>query len=370
MEKNQPQKIKLAFVLCSLAYGGAERLVLDLIKNLNPRLFEIHLLTVKGGGGLWTEFKKTGINICLYNKKTKLGLLTLWRLKKYFQKNRIQIVHTHLFAGDTWGRLAAKWAGAPIIISTEHNINLDEGPAKKIIKRILSRFTNQIIAVSQAVKNYQTLKEKIPSQKIIVIYNGLDLNRFPFNYRPLRQAATLGIIGRLEPQKGHAPALLAFKEVLKKYPQTKLLIIGQGSLKPKLVKLGQKLHIADSLSWQSPRENVNDFLKQINILLAPSLWEGFGIVAIEALAAGVPVIASQVDGLKEIITDGENGFLAPVNNPGGLAQKIIEVMENSDKLEGVSLKGRKKVINLFTIQQMAERYQKIYLKSYENIANQ
>jgi len=365
------KRIKLALVLCGLAYGGAERLVLDLIKKLNRDLFSVYLITVKGGGGLLEEFQKTGSNIYLLNKKSKLGLLTLWRLKKYFQKERIQIVHTHLFAGDTWGRIAAIMAKVPYLISTEHNINLDEGWLKKMIKRWLAQFTHKIIAVSGAVKDYQINTEKIPAKKIQVIYNGIDLTRFPYrgSYR-LTQPITLGVIGRLEKQKGQMVALKSLPRILQNYPQTKLLIVGNGSQQPALKKMAEKLNIEKNVSWQRPQENVGALLDQLDILLIPSLWEGLGIIAIEALATGLPVIGSRLPGLQEVIIDNQTGLLVPAANHELLANRVMELIDRPQIINNLRPRGRSRAESIFNIEKTAAAYQKIYLDLYENSPGQ
>lgn len=371
MNAESTKKIKTAYVLCGLSYGGAERLVLDLIKNLDKEKFSIYLITIKGGGELLPEFQTAGINIYLLNKKSRLGILTIWRLKKYLQKEQIDIIHTHLFAGDTWGRLAAILAKVPVIISTEHNVNLDEGIIKKTIKRWLSHFTKKIVAVSRAVKEYQIDAEKIDPAKIQIVYNGIDLAKFPFltDYQ-LRQPLTLGIIGRLEPQKGHLVTFNALSLILKKYSLTKLMIIGQGSQKKILEQAAKNLKIEKNLIWQPPQENVGSVLNQLDLLLIPSLWEGLGLIALEALSVGLPVVASNIHGLKEVITNEETGFLVEPNNPEQLAEKIINIIDHPENLTKTRTKGREKVETFFEIRRMTTAYQKIYLELYENTSNQ
>lgn len=369
--KTVGKKINLAFVLCGLNYGGAERFTLDLIKQLPTNIFNVHLLTIKGGGGLLNEFSSTNCRLRLFNKTSKLGLLTLARLLSYFKQNRIDIVHTQLFAGDTWGRLAAILAGTPVIISTEQNINLDEGRFKKLVKKILSLWTDNIIAISQAVADYQINVEKISAKKITVIYNGIDLNRFPYqtNYQ-LRQPTTLGIVGRLEPQKGHAVAFQAFMEIIKRYPKTKVLIVGHGSQKPTLKKLSARLKIETNIIWQEPQTDTSSIYNKLDLLLIPSLWEGVSITALEAQAAGLPIIASDTGGLREAVINGQTGYLVPRGDVQALTDKILEAMNNPEILEKIRSAGRLRAEKLFDIKNTAKQYERIYRQLYENSINQ
>jgi glycosyltransferase involved in cell wall biosynthesis len=366
--KKLEKKVNLTFILCGLSYGGAERFTLDLIKSLDKEIFNIHLITIKGGGELLGNFRKTGIKIKLFNKKSKLGLKTIWQISKYLRKEKIDIVHTQLFAGDTWGRIAAWFAGIPIIISTEQNVNKDERRLKKIIKKMLSFITARIIAISEAVKDYQVEMEKISKKKIEVVYNGIDLNNFPFtaDYHFNRQEPILGIIGRLEPQKGHLVSLRALNLVVKNNPRVKLIIMGQGSQENIIRQEAQRLGIEGNIIWQKPQDNVLGILKKIDLLVVPSLWEGLGIVILEAQAAGIPVVASSVDGIKEIINE-KNGFLFEKKDYQKLAEIINRIIEKPFMLEGRRTAGRKTVEEKFDIKKIAQRYQNIYLNLYENI---
>jgi glycosyltransferase involved in cell wall biosynthesis len=365
--KNQ-LKINIAFVLCGLDYGGAERLVLDLIKNIDREIFNVHLITIKGGGKLLAEFEKTGIQIKLFNKTSKLGLKTIWEIKKYFKQQKIDIVHTHLFAGDIWGGIAACLARVPIIVSTEHNLNLDEGWLRKIFKNFSSVYMRKIFAVSEAVREYLIKLEKINPEKIKVIYNGVDLAKFGFikDYHFNSSQTTLGLIGRLEPQKGHLVALEALERSIVRYPDLKLIIMGDGSLKPIIEQRIKELDLTDRVIWQATQTDVIPIFRQLDILIVPSLWEGLGIIVLEAMACGLPVITSEVNGLKELIVDGQNGWLFTPSDSLMLAEKIKSLINNQTDLEIIRQNGRKMVEQKFNIKNISQQYQQAYFELYSS----
>ncbi|MDP2586489.1 MAG: glycosyltransferase family 4 protein [Candidatus Komeilibacteria bacterium] len=367
-----PDKIKLAFIVCGLSWGGAERMVLDIIKHLPKEIYEIHLLTVMGSGDLLPWFTKTGVTVKIFHKTSKLGLGTLWQIKKYLQAQRIAVVHTHLFAGDTWGRLAAWLAKIPIIVSTEHNINLDEGRSKKILKKILSLVSDKIIAVSDEVKDYQICHEKIKESKITVIHNGIDFSRFPYknDYCP-QNPVRLGILGRLEEQKGHEVAFKALLELKKMGLKAHLIIKGEGSLKEPLTQLAADLNVQRQLIWETPGVKVRDFFHQLDFLIIPSKWEGFGLVAAEAMACGIPVIAARTGGLMSVISDYQTGFFFKNGDYLDLARLINNLRQETGLLEKVRKNARRKALKQFDIKKTVKHHENMYLKLYyENIIGQ
>lgn len=368
MEPKNYKKINLAFIICSLPFGGAERLVLNLIQNLDKNIFNIHLITIMGGGGLLPEFEKLNITIKIFHKKTKFGLGVIFKIKKYLVKEKIVLVHTHLFAGDTWGRLAARLAHVPIIISTEHNINLDEGKLKKIIKKILSNFSQKIVAVSNQVKKYQVEVEKIPTHKLMVINNGINLADFPFYPKSIKRDPTLvlGVIGRLEPQKGQIVALQAAQQLENQGIKAQLIIKGNGSLKNYLLKKAVELKLKN-IVWEEASTEVSSFYQRLDFLIIPSLWEGFGLVALESMASNTPVIASRVGGLTDIIKDNYNGFLFTPGDYLALADLIKNLSKKYETLEEIKTSARLTVEQNFDITKTVEQYQDLYLKLlYEN----
>jgi len=323
-----------------------------------------------GSGDFLPQFAKLKIAIKIFHKKTKLGLGTLWEIKKYLKQEQIELVHTHLFAADTWGRLSALMAKVPVIVSTEHNINLDEGKIKKIVKKILSYLNQKIIAVSSQVKTYQVEVEKISEHKIIVINNGIDLARFPYQTALVKKDSflVLGILGRLELQKGHEVAIKALKELAKEGFKTQLIIKGSGSLKDYLIKKTEELDLKN-VFWEEPEAEVNHFYQHLDCLIIPSLWEGCGLVALEAMASGVLVIASNVGGLSGIIKDKHNGFLFTAGDYVELAEKIKNIIANSFFVEKIKANARSTVEQNFNINKTVKQYQNLYLKLLYEIKN-
>jgi len=389
--KTISKKIKLTHIICSLGYGGAERFLIDLIKNTNKEKYEISVLCVVEGGPLVKELELNGVKTFIIGKKTKLGILTIWKIYKYLKKQKIQIVHTHLFAGDTWGRIAAVLARTPIIISTEHSTNFNEGIIKRLVKKILSHFTDKIIAISKTVKENSQKRDWINPKKIEVIYNGIDLEKFslplltpsrnefgtktnskinkeisPLSFSLAKEemkkvSIILGFVGRLEKEKGVEYLIEAMGLIKKTDYNLRLKIIGEGHQRKKLETMRNQLELKDKIEFLGNKNNQAEIYQKIDILIIASLWEGLSIVALEAMASGVPIIASNVGGLQEIIKNEENGLLFEPENSKILAEKILWAIENYDKMISMAKKAKIKVKE-FNIKKKAERYEKIYKK--------
>jgi glycosyltransferase involved in cell wall biosynthesis len=394
------KKIKLTHIICSLGYGGAERFLIDLIKNTDREKYEISVLCVIEGGQLVKELKLNGIKVFIIGKKTKLGIFTIWKIYKYLKKEKIQIVHTHLFAGDTWGRIAAVLARTSVIISTEHSVNFNEGIIKRLVKKFLSYFTDKIIAISKTVKENSQKRDWINPKKIEVIYNGINLEKFSTSACHSRSASkygrnlrnkndifkihkniTLGFVARLEKEKGakyliealhlcNSRACLQYcSNCGQEGGNLKLKILGDGTQRKNLETMSNRLGLKDKIEFLGFKNNPANFYQEIDILIIPSLWEGLSIVALEAMISGIPIIASNVGGLREIIKndsayggsakDGKTGLLFEPGNSKNLAEKILWAIENSDKMNMMAQNAKIKVKD-FDIKKKAKEYERIY----------
>lgn len=355
-------KIKIIHIICSLGYGGAERFLVDLIKFSDHEKFEIKVVTAVRGGPLVQELEKMGIPVQVFEKKTKLGLGVLWKIYRYLRKEKPDIVHTHLFAGDAWGKTAAILARVPIIISTEQNLWWDEGWLKKLCKWILSHWTDKVAAISEAVKNYLIKTEHISKSKIVVIPNGVDTEKF-FVSEPqffVNPIPVVGTIGRLEKQKGHQYLLETLS--LLKERQWEAWLIGEGSLQGKLEKQAKQQGIKERVQFLSPTGDILPLLQKMDIFVLPSLWEGLGIVLLEAALAGKPIIASAVDGIKEILENKKTALLVPPASPASLAKAIEWLLEHRQEAQQMALTAQRAVKEKFDIRIIAQDYQKLYLQ--------
>ncbi len=317
--------LRVLHVLCDLAGGGAERLVLDLCRRA-PQQVDCTVAGVHPGGPLLPEFTAAGIPVLCADRRRgrpggrALSALTAW-------SRRADVVHTHGWAGDAWGLPAALIARRPVRISTEHNTRADT-PSRGRSGALLRHLAHRIIAVSDAAADTLAIHER---RRVAVIPNGIDLDRFapaplpaPEIHRrdvPLRVLA----MGRLTHQKG----LDVLIRAAVKTPGVTVDVIGEGEDHAALQSLISRADAPVTLSgWQ---RDVRPHLARCHVVAMPSRWEGFGLAAVEALAAGRPVIASRVDMLPELI--GAAGLVVPADDVPALSRALALLRDDRELLE-------------------------------------
>lgn len=348
--------------------GGAERVVIDIAKNLNPSSFQIKIICLKRFGPWGLELKNKGVEMISLGQKNKLGILMLPKLIKILKRENPDIVHTHLFGADFYGRLAAWLAGVNIIVSTEHNLNISEGRIKKILKKYSATLARAIIAPSSAIKAYLMKFEGVRADKISVIRHGIEIDKF-LNNRIFddKKEIILGFMGRLTEQKGVDLLIGA----LSKLRNQKIVcrIAGQGELRETLEKQIVENDLADKVSLVGQIKDSKNFFDELDIFILPSRWEGLGIVILEAALSGLPVIASNIDGIKEVIENGINGILIEPGDADALAEKIKYLADNPEERKRLGLNLQNKVLNEFNLERMIKEYENLYFKLINNESN-
>lgn len=356
-----PNKIPIVHIIHTSAIGGAEILLYDLLTRIDRETFSPHLIMIYNKQEAPTLYDDLEIPIIkLYRQPKTLGLKMVQQIVTYLKKHQAQIVHTHLFGGDTWGRIAAILANTPIIISTEHSINTNETLIHQVIKKILVSKTNIVIAISEAVKNYSIRVDHIPSQKIKVIYNGIDLQKFQAQKINKSPFPTLISVGRLHNQKGYEYLLKSMTIVKNHFPKVKLQIVGTGEEEQELKKIAQSENLENNVNFLGFRKDVPRLLAQSHLFVLSSIYEGLGLVILEAMATGIPVVATEVGGIPEIITHKENGILVPSRNPEKLAEAIIKILEDKSLANKMVRKGLETVKNKYDIMFMVKAYENLY----------
>lgn len=326
-------------VLCDLSGGGAERLVLDLCRYSTV---DASVATIHAGGALAEEFAAAGVTVrCAGRVRGRLGLRAVRKLSQWAA--HADVVHTHLWAGDTWGRPSAWLGGCPRVVTTEHNTQADS-TLRRHIWTAMAPLSARIVCVSQAAA--QTVAASgVSKRRLSVIENGIDLSRF--SSAPSTGKGILSV-GRLTHQKGFDVLLHALRSI-----PTPTTILGEGEDRAALERL------ADGLPVRLPGwiADTHAALSAAAIMVIPSRWEGFGLVAVEAMAAGVPVIASRVDGLIEVV--GDAGILVEPEDASALADAIRRLLGDAGLRAELIRRGLARAPR-FSIQKTVGRYEALY----------
>ncbi len=365
--------VRILRIIPSLEMGGVERTLTSILPRLDKKKYKVYLCCLFKRDKLADTMEFLGIPIIKFRMRARLDfdgkyMAGILRLAHLMKKMRIDIVHTHLYRANLVGRIAAKLAGVPIIIANEHNIDSWKKFPQRLSDRALAGITNKIIVVSDAVKDFYVNKIGIPEHKIITIYNGVDISKFQtyvninkkkeeFEIKPDEKIIT--IIGRLHQQKGHVYFLKAAQIIGKKKPNVKFLIVGDGSLEKQLRSMSEDLGISKNVIFAGLRENIPQILAMSDISVLASLREGFSITVLESMAAGKPVIVTDVGGNSEVVEHWKTGFVIQPRSPEDLASYSLNLINNQELAIKMGQEAKKRVIN-FSIDRMVEKTENLY----------
>lgn len=373
LQKNEPKKIKVLYVFAALPVGGAEQVLVTELEGLNKKIFDPLVCVISEKGPVGEMIEQMGIPVIPLHrmKKNQFDYGIIREIKELILREKISLVHTHLYDGGKYGRIAARMAKTPAIVHTVHNVYVKRRTKYHLINRALSLFTDRIIAVSEAVKESVVHYDRINREKIQVIYNGIDFTKFdgPVSTSDVRselgirpEEMVIGVIARLEEQKGHIYLLKALSLRRNLLPSLKVIIVGDGKLRSFLEKESEKRGLSSHVFFLGTRKPIFSIFKALDLFLLPSLWEGFGVAIVEAMAAGVPVIATAVDGVKEIIISGRDGQLISPGDAQSLAEAIEDALFHREKYLEMARRGKETVHQNFSKEKHVAALQALYLE--------
>jgi glycosyltransferase involved in cell wall biosynthesis len=327
-------RIRILIAIDEASLGGGQMHVLLLAKYLDRENFEVEIATEKAGW-LVDEVRKLGTTVHPINIANKLSWKSYQSIRQLFSSHKFDIVHTHGGTAGFWMRLVAIGLTArPMMVHTYHGLHYlntspgDIGVIFQLIKRVIFRsidrfllkYTDRIICVCQSDYDKAIAVKVAQPAHTSIVYNGIEIERFEFIF---------GNVGRLHTQKGHEYLLRAFAKLNN---SARLAIVGDGELRYESIGLADELKIERRVMFLGARSDIYEFLSAIDAFVLPSLWEGQPIALLEALAIGKPCIASAVDGIPEIITDGINGYLVTPRNIEALTQAMDRAIEHPQPL--------------------------------------
>jgi glycosyltransferase involved in cell wall biosynthesis len=315
----------VAYILPTLsAGGGAERLVMQLAARMPDSDYEAHIITNVRGGGLEDSLRKQNIPFTVLNRQGIFGRFkNITRLKNLLKDLQPDIVHTNLFAADLWGRISAHMAGCKNVVTTIHNVQNYYGKLGVFFMRILKSYSKIYIAISKDVAGYIKETLHVSSSKIKTIPNGVETTKIVKRQnRPFHDVPKLLFIGRLEPQKNPDIFLRAIAEVRGRFECS---IYGEGSMENELKHLADELGILPRIYWNGVVENTNDVYAKHDIFILPSAWEGFGLVAVEAAVAGIPMVVTDLPVMRELFK--EKVKMAKPGSVEDLTEAIEDILD-------------------------------------------
>lgn len=351
--------------------GGAEKALVDLALRLDRRRFNITVCATRTTGNYQPLLDAAGVHTIVLERNSRLESYKMLRLLQIMRRQPVHVLHTHLFGANTWGRVLGKLAGVPVIVAHEHWSSRSSREVK--IDRLLYRMTDRILVPSQASKQLVMQTEHIPARYLDVAYNGVDISLFSPNVSSAAEARrelcielgdiVVGTVGRLSADKGGQDDLLwAVSEARKQHPSVRLLVVGDGPLRPGLEGLAATLGMLDNGAavFTGARADVARLLGAMDIFVLPSLKEALPIAVLEAMAMQLPVVATCVGGVPEVVQDGTTGLLVPPGDRAAMLAALLRLIAAADLRGRLGQAGQARVHTHFTVDKMVEHVEQLY----------
>jgi sugar transferase (PEP-CTERM/EpsH1 system associated) len=352
------EPLRIAHVTRALDVGGQEKLLIEFARRADRTRHALTFIALAGRGTLADTLESLGARVLALDEPPGLRPRLMARLWRLFRRERFDVVHTHddrplIYAGP-----AAWLARVPRRIHTHHHGALVSVTRRqRLLVRWAARCVNPFVCVSHDAARYAAA-EGIAAHRLRVLWNGIDLERFPC--QGPRPGGPALVVARLSPEKDIQTLLHAMRQVVDVLPWLRLVIAGDGPCREDLVRLTAELRLAAQVRFLGEVRDVPALLGRASLFVLPSQTEGISLTILEAMASGLPVVATKVGGNPEVVDDGRTGVLVPPCDSVALARGILRVAGNPDEAQLLGRSGRRRVETHFDIRAMVARYEAIY----------
>ncbi|MFP4029188.1 MAG: glycosyltransferase [Candidatus Brocadiia bacterium] len=382
---------KICFVITRLSGGGAQGVLVNLARGLTAREHDISVVYGPDSDADETYRSELGKEDLELMEVPQLcrevapwrDLVTLCRLVCLFRRGDFDVVHTHTSKAGFLGTLAAKIAGIPRIIYTPHGHifarsaqipNVSDSPMWLlffILRWLAEQCADRVVALTEHDKWEQVRLHLAPAHKYAVVHDGINTERFARADPAETESALkelgadrfdplIGSVGRLSPEKGFQDLIEAMGQVMRREPDAGLLLVGEGPLRSELEQKAKTEGLQDRVVFAGHREDIPELLSGMDVFVLPSHYEALGLVLIEAMAAGIPVVATRVGGVPGVLRDGKEGLLVPSHDPKAMSETILSVAVDEKLAAKLADNARRRADRLFTVDHMIREYEKLY----------
>lgn len=366
-------KVKLVQISHGMGTGGLERVIVTLCRGIDRDRFEPEVVTLKYLGPLADELADIGIRVRLVNSlEGKADYIAPIRVARALRDLRADVVHTHNTQPFLEGGFGAVLARTPTLVHTDHARLYPDKLRYIAAERVMAHFAYRVVGVSDETTAALARHHRISSEKLCTIPNGIDGTPFEMSIDQRAKRHELGIegdgpvfgtIGRLVPQKGIDHLLHSMRLVVQRRPDATLVLAGTGNKEDELKALATTLGIADRVKFLGLRRDVAELLKVFDLYVLSSVWEGLPIALLEALAAGCPIVSTSVGGVPTVVTPGVNGELVQPGDAPALANALVDLLGDAERLAAYRRGARSMFLERFTIEHMVRAYEKLYLRT-------
>ncbi len=354
-------------IIPSLDRAGAEKQLALLVQGLPRNEFDVHVCALTCGGPLCSELEQANIPVHILGKRWQIDPITAWKLHRLLYHLRPDLVHTWMFTANSYGRALAVFSGAENIVASEQCAGYWTGKYALALDRYLARWTDKIIVNSQGVYDFYATRG-IDTAKLELIANGLP------EYAPSRltrrellsdlslppDSKLVAAIGRLCPRKRIRDAIWAAELLKAIRDDVHILIIGDGPQRYQLERFCNNIEILDRVHFLGPRNDVDQILAHLDVLWLASSHEGVPDIIMESMAAGVPVVATDIPGNRELVKHNTTGYLFPVGDRAALASWTNHLLDNPEQSQDMGKAGSAALKNKYPVETLVQRYATVY----------
>jgi len=359
----KPGPVPLAFVMTSFEPGGTERQMIELARRLDPNRWAVHVACFRARGSWFERAAEAAQSVAQFpvtSLRAPSVLGHAWSFAEWCRARRIAVVHTTEIYSNIFALPAAALARVPVRIGNRREINPDKTAAQIAMQRAAYGFAHQVVANSGAAAARLEL-ERVPRRKIAVIPNGLDVRLYAA-HAPTGYPRRVIVVANLRPEKGHDVLIEAAANVLLRFPDTHFDVVGDGPERWRLVERTRALGIEHAFTFLGHRDDVPACLAAADIFVLPSRSEACPNGLLEAMAAGLPIVASAVGGIVELMADNRTGLLVPPDNPPALCRGICELMANPARAAQIGSAARVEAHARYSFDRMVDAFDRLYLR--------
>jgi glycosyltransferase involved in cell wall biosynthesis len=357
---NPTRRLRVAHVALGLDMGGLEKMLVEFARHADRERFDLRFISLSGRGELGDTIEKAGWPVIALGVPTGFRPGLVYRLAKLFRQWQIDVVHTHDDRPLIHAAPAGRVADASCIIHTRHGQSPRLTRRQTLLVRLAARFLDHFVCVSKDGAR-RTIQHGVSANRVRTIWNGIDLDRFPY-VGPCSGGPVL-TIARLSPEKGIDELVRAIALVVRQLPTLRVEIAGDGPCLANWKRLVKELNVVEHIRFLGQVQDVAGLLARASLFVLPSLSEGVSLTLLEAMARGLPVVATSVGGNMEVVVEGRTGHLVPAQDSAALAAAIQRLWLDPALCRSMGVAGRRRVEQHFDIRRVIAAYETLYSES-------
>ncbi len=372
------KRIRVLHVVGEFGLGGGETVLFELVERMDRSVFDVFVCSLWPPIHLTPRIEAVGNRLVPICRRHRYDLSIVPRLGTFIARQHVDIVHTWMGAANIWGRLAALWGRAPVTLTAEHGMWSNRDPLHRTLERLLLPLADRIVVVSKGVEDSYCSAVPTSRSKCSLIYNGVDLERFDRSrLRAESQSAAgkygledkhpiIGTVANYRWEKDYPNFLAAAKIISREYPEAHFVAVGYGKLRPEIERTIQELGLEGKVTLTGAVDRPEWVATLFDVFVLASETEGLPLVILEAMALGIPIVATDVGGLREVIISNENGVLVPPKRPAELARAVSALLQDPTYAGAMSDRAKETVRRRFSVATMVADYERLYRKVWRD----